>query len=89
MQEKPFYDFIPAVDTPEFPIEKLGNRLDLYRKYRGLQCQQFAPLLGIRQSSYSAIKNNINLPSATTIINLYSVEQNLLIIKWILTGEKT
>ncbi len=90
--KKPFYGILPSPPVPtapKYPSNGLGDRLDLYRHCLGLKGYQFAKHLGISQGSYSDIKHNKSLPSCNTIIKLYEVEENLLTIKWILTGKKS
>ena len=85
----PFYGELPPVPQKKYSVEGVGDRLDMYRRSLGLKGGPFAKLLKLSQGSYSDIKNGKSLPSAKTIINLYAVEENLLTIKWILTGKKS
>lgn len=62
-----------------------GSRLRTIRESMGLSVVKFSDLLGISQSSLSAIENNKTIPSAQVVINLC---QNAdLDINWLLTGE--
>ncbi|MDR3631602.1 MAG: helix-turn-helix transcriptional regulator [Desulfocapsaceae bacterium] len=67
-------------------IEKIGEKIRLFRKEMGMNLIQFADLIGIKHSSLSNIENNKTKPSAETLSKL-CIYTNIN-IEWLLAGEE-
>jgi|LGVF01.1.fsa_nt_gb transcriptional regulator with XRE-family HTH domain len=64
-----------------------GSRLRIFRKHLRLNVEQFSGLLGISQSSLSAVENNKTKTSSQTIVNL--VQNTDINIYWLFSGKGT
>lgn len=71
---------------PLKPNKKIGDRLELYRKFLNMKAYTFCIHIGISQGSYSDLANNKSLPSCGTLANIARREECDL--KWLLTGKK-
>lgn len=68
------------------PVNTIGDRLELYRKFLNVRGYVFSKHIGISQGSYSDLKNNRSLPSCATIVKI--IEAGECDIIWLLTGRK-
>ena len=66
-------------------IDKIGERIRLFRKGKNLTLVQFANLIGISHGSLSSLENNRSKPAAETLSNLCLHTD--IDIEWLLTGE--
>ncbi len=62
-----------------------GARLRIFRKHLRLNVEQFSGLLGISQSSLSAVENNKTKTSSQTIVNL--VHNTDINVYWLFSGK--
>lgn len=76
----------PKPKKTKMPDNRIGDRLELYRKFLDVKGYTFSRHLGISQGSYSDLKNNKSQPSCDTICKI--IELGECDIIWLLTGRK-